>query len=644
MQRKRSLTLKSVVIALILMPINCYWIIYTESIWWAQFPSTMSLFFNVVFFLFVIAGINLLIKRFLPSIALSKGELLVVYMMLCIATSITALDYMQVLMPLMSHAFWFATPENEWRELFFQYLPTWLTVREPHALNGYYNGNSSLYIARNVTAWLVPVLSWSAFIVTLLFVMLCVNVILRKQWLERERLVYPIIEVPYELTTGMENLFRNRLFLLSFALTAGITLFNGFSFLYPVIPMIAVRKWDISYLFTDKPWNAIGWTPLTIQPFIVGMGFLMPLELSFSCWFFYFFRKSQRVFASLMGVTGITWFPTTSPLGFPFDRQQSLGAYLALAIFALWMGRKHLINVCKKAVCNTSDIDDSKEPISYRTAVLGVIMGILFLAAFCVKAGMSWWVAFLFFFIYLAMSIGVTRMRAESGVPAHDLHYIGPDYLIPAMTGTRKLGPGSKTMLSLTWFLNRAHRAHPMPHQLESFKLVERTGMSGRKSIYALVLAAVAGTLISAWVYLHIMYRMGLLKAHGQMAWPPIIRLQRWMTFSEPPDYQSLFIIFTAAMFTTFLIIMRMRFVWWPFHAAGYAVSGIEEWSINWIWASLLVATCIKWLVLKYGGVRSYRKVVPVFIGMILGEFIIGSIWSILGVTLGIQTYAFKNW
>ena len=641
-QESQSLTLRTVVIAVFLMPINCYWIFYSENMWWMQFATSMSLFFNVVFFLMVIAGLNLLLKKFLPDIALSKGELLVIYMMMCIATSISALDCMQVLMPLMSHAFWFATPENEWADLFWTYMPEWLTVSDMRVLNAYYNGESSLYTARHITTWLIPALSWTAFIVVLLFVMLCINVILRKQWLERERLIYPIIEVPFEITRDVGSIFKNRLFLLSFILTGLMTLINGISFLHPAVPGIMLRQPDISYLFTNKPWNAISWTPLVIQPFVVGMGFLMPLELSFSCWIFYFFRKFQRVFASLFGIHGLPW-STTSPLGFPYDRQQSLGAYLALAAFALWMGRRHIISVLRKAIHNPDSIDDSKEPMSYRTATLGVIVGMMFLVLFCVRAGMSWWVALLFFSIYLALSIGITRMRAESGIPAHDLHYIGPDYLIPAMTGTRRLGHGNLTMLSLTWFLNRAHRAHPMPHQLESFKMVDRLGISSQKSVYALILASGIGTLVSMWVYLHIMYRVGL-EDHAGIASPPLDRLQRWLTVSEPADYSSLLITAIAAAFTFFLIVMRMRFVWWPFHAAGYAVSGIEDWSLNWMWASLLTATCIKWVILRHGGVKNYRKAIPFFIGMILGEFVVGSIWSLTGIALGIRTYAFKNW
>ena len=58
----RGVTLKSVTLALILIPINCYWIMYTEMVWWGLFPTTMSLFFNAVFFLFIITLLNLLLR------------------------------------------------------------------------------------------------------------------------------------------------------------------------------------------------------------------------------------------------------------------------------------------------------------------------------------------------------------------------------------------------------------------------------------------------------------------------------------------------------------------------------------------------------------------------------------------------------
>jgi hypothetical protein len=52
----------------------------------------------------------------------------------------------------------------------------------------------------------------------------------------------------------------------------------------------------------------------------------------------------------------------------------------------------------------------------------------------------------------------------------------------------------------------------------------------------------------------------------------------------------------------------------------------------------------VKWAVLKYGGIRAYRKAFPFFMGLILGDFVIGSLWGIIGLLTGKPTYAFKDW
>ena len=51
----------------------------------------------------------------------------------------------------------------------------------------------------------------------------------------------------------------------------------------------------------------------------------------------------------------------------------------------------------------------------------------------------------------------ITRMRAEMGVPVHDMHNGGPDQLIRPTLGTRRLGAANLTILSMFWFFNRAH-------------------------------------------------------------------------------------------------------------------------------------------------------------------------------------------
>jgi hypothetical protein len=603
-------------------------------VWWAQFPTTMSLFFNVIFCLAIIIPINLILLKLSPGMALNQRELLVIYIMLCMASAVASHDNLQVLIPMVGHPFWFNTPENEWDELFWQYIPDWLSIRDKGILTGYYEGESTFHTIDHMKAWATAAAPWIGFITVLLFVMLCINVILRKQWIEREKLAYPIIQLPLEMTKDYGvGFFKNKLFWIAFAIVSVVDIVNGLNYLYPSVPLIGFRSRNISHLFTEKPWNAIGWTPLSIYPFVVGLGFMMPVDLSFSCWFFYFFRKSQRILGSIIAMHNLP--------GFPYDRQQSLGAYIGLSLFAIWASRRYFIQILKRIFGFRTNLNDATEPMSYRMAFIGVILGLGVLVFFFVSAGMSIWVAISAFVIYYALSTGITRMRAESGAPAHDLHFMGPDYMIPAITGARSLGPANLTTLSYFFAFNRAHRSHPMPHQLEAFKISERTGLSSRRLVFIMIFAVLVGAISSFWVYLYDVYKYG---SGGSFAWHPYNRLQQWLTYPPPPDHIAVTFIGLGTLFTFFLMFMRMKFFWWPFHAVGYAVSGADDWCMNWLWASLIISTIAKWVILRQGGIKAHRKAIPFFLGMVLGEFVIGSIWSIIGLSLGIRTFPFKDW
>jgi len=92
-----------------------------------------------------------------------------------------------------------------------------------------------------------------------------------------------------------------------------------------------------------------------------------------------------------------------------------------------------------------------------------------------------------------------------------------------------------------------------------------------------------------------------------------------------------------GAAFTVFLMLMRRTFLWWPFHPAGYALGPI---GLGWFWCAILAGWAIKWIILKQGGLKAYRKAVPFFGGLILGEYVVGCIWSVIGVVFGIPVYS----
>ena len=624
-----GVTLRAIVIGFVLAGVNCYWLIM--CLFWEQsHPTVISLFFNVIFSVFALALLNLLLKRFLPNRALSRGELLTIYVMLSMASAMGAQDMVQVLIPTIPHPFWFATPENEWADLFFRYIPDWLVVSDKDIATGYFMGESTFYTARNIKSWLTPVVIWSGFIFALVFVMLCLTSIVRRRWTEEEKLSYPIIQLPLEMA-DTDVFFRQKLMWIGLGIAGLMNLVNGLHFLYPAVPNIGGKPYDISSFFNTKPWSAIGWTPVSVYPFVVGLGFFIPLDLSFSCWFFYLFWKGQKVFASALGLQSLPRLP--------YIEEQSFGAYMGLFVFALWISRRHLIRVIRKifSISRGSDLDDSDEPLSYRAAVLGVILGMAFLITFCYKAGMSIWVILVFFGICFALSTAISRIRAELGSPIHDMPFTDPGRIIASVFGTRRLGPSNLTMMSFLFFFNRGYRAHPMPHQLEGFKIAERAGLNNKRLLIAMIIAVIVGVYVSSWAFLHASYNLS-----ATANWRPqyaFNRLHGWLAYHAPPDYPAVGAMIGGLALTVCLWTMRMRFLWWRLHPAGYAVSG--TWAMNHFWLSIFVSWLVKAIILKHGGLKAHRQAIPFFLGVILGDFIVGALWSIIGIGMHKSMYQF---
>ena len=252
--------------------------------------------------------------------------------------------------------FWFTTPENEWKDLFWRCLPSWLTTGNLSNLQDFYEGESTPYAKVHLQPWLRPILWWTVFLTGLIWVMICLDVILRKQWIERERLAYPTVQLPLEMTRADDGVFRSKMMWLGFIVAGDIDLINGVHVLLPDFPEIPVRQAEIGQFFTEKPWNAFGWPPLYVLPFGLGLAFLMPLEMSFSLWFFYLFWNGERVLGTALGMTSLP--------GFPYDGPQELGVFLAIMCFALFGGRCHFFAVFKNVF--QPSLDEEKEPMTYR--------------------------------------------------------------------------------------------------------------------------------------------------------------------------------------------------------------------------------------------------------------------------------------
>jgi len=630
--KKGGVTFRAVLIGFLFVPVNVYLVIQWETVWGTQYPTTMGIFFNAIFCLFLITTLNLLFRKLVPKKALGQGELLTVYVVLLTAITVSGHDFTQGLFCSVGVARWFATPENEWASLFWKYLPQHLTVNDEGVLREFFEGESSFYNLQYIKGWLKPMVWWTLFLSALAFTTICINVIIRKQWIEREKLTYPLVQLPFEMTRddAGKTFFRNRLLWIGFGVAAGIDILNGLNYLYRVFPSIPLA-YNLGTHFTDKPWNAMGSFLVQVNPYAIGLAFAIPLDLQFSCWFLFLIWKAQRVLGSAMGVN----LP-----GFPFEDQQILGAYLGIAAVAIWMGRRPLWQIVRRIIGLRSDVDDSGEPMRYRTAFIGTILGIAFLVIFSYQAGMSVLFALSFFLIYFTIIFAFTRMRAELGPPLQGIHYAGPLQLIVAVVGSR--GISSQTFIAAApyWPLTKEIRNSPTPFQLEGFKLAERANMNTKRLWKVMALVTFLGIFMTFWAFLQLNYKWG-----GIGAWRGVSAyntMERWIASPVAPDGK--FIIATAFgfVFVAANTVLRLRFLWWNLHPLGYPLAGYYHFEK--LWFPFFISWTAKWIILKYGGIKLYRKAFPLFLGLVLGEFIIGSLWGIIGLLTSRPTYAFKSW
>ena len=633
--RMPGLTARLLLISLVLVPLNSYFLLQMELVRYT-FPTWIVPLSNVIFFLAIVMVVNNLIRQIIPRLALRHGELLVLYIILSITTTMSAGDLLQAVLSVLGYAFWFATPENEFHELFIHYLPRWLTVSDGKTLQAYYMGDSSFYLSHNLKVWTPVILAWLLIFMILAFNFLCLNTILRRQWTEHERLTYPIAQLALDMTSPTSGFFHNKRMWVGFAIAASIGLINGFSILFPQIPSIPIKR--TYFTVTEGPLRFLAddddLIRISLYPFAIGILFLMPLGILFSTIFFCGMKRVELMVGRIVG-----W---NSLARFPFQGEQVLGGFFALCVCFFWTGKEHFIYVIKSAWGENAVIDDTKEPIPYRTAVRGLLVGLISLSFLLYKAGMTFWVAASFGILFLVAPTVMTRLRAEAGV--FTCFGYSPQTILSKWIGTRRLGPQNLTSMTVCFF-NSEYRPQQMPHQLEAFKIAEQANLSYRQVFVTLLFATGFGVLVAFWVQLHMYYKHGAdsgyfgpwALGHGRrwFGW-----LRNWIYYPTNTDWPGVAFMGVGFSVMMILVYLRSRVIWLSIHPLGFLIAGGGELPGD-LLLPLVICTVSKWLLLKHGGIRSYRRAVPFFLGLVLGDFMIGSGWSLLSILLNIETYEF---
>ena len=630
------MTARAVGIALLLTPFTVLFLV--RALWvWGWFSGQNSLFDNAVAILFLVAVFNLILKRRRPAWGLSAGEILTIYVLVVVVTGLTVSmwHFGGALAGNITFITWFATAENGWQTYAWPYLADWLIVRDPTALEGFFLGHTTPYKWVVLRAWLVPALWWTAFVSVLLFVALCLNSIVRRRWEDEEKLAFPIAILPIHVADERLGLLKHKLFWAAVIFAGGIGVWNQLSSFIPALPGIPLWISYANYTTNHPPWSFIRQPTLGWSPGVIGLCYLMPLDLAFSLFFFDLFWMAEHILSGYLG------WSTNARAGFPYGDHQVAGGLLAILLTVLWLDRSFLKQVLRRALGLRSALtDDSQEAFAYRGAVFGALAGCCFLWYFLVHAGMSGWLGVVFIALYFGMILVLSRVRAQLGPPSHQFYGGTPDVILQTLLGTRNLGPYNLGVITLLNPYLKQQSSNPAPGQLEALRMASDGRMERRRLAWALAGIVPIGMICYFWANLHVGHQIGMATGkanHWNLAIP------RWnydnltaaVRYPSGPNVPGMAAIGFGLVFTLLLMFLKLRFAWWPLHPVAFPLAIAD--SIMEFTAAIFIAWLVKSLLLRYGGLRAHRIALPIFLGFIVGDSTVYFLQAVVREAFGVM-------
>lgn len=589
-------------------------------------PAAVFLFF--LFFVIVNPLLGLMRRRWF----FSRAELVTVYIMGAVACTVPTVGLVCVLIPHISAGTYFATPENEWGAKVLPYVPSWLRVSDEKAIKHFYEG---LPRGQSIPweAWAEPLLAWSVLVLAFFGAMTAMMVLVKRQWVEYERLTFPLVQVPIamlgddEEEEGLISQFcKNPVVWIGVLVPLVLYSQRALHNYFPIIPEgMPISE---SYYF----WNNKFRLRLSLSYAVLGFGYLLSVKLGFSLWFLGLLTMFEHAALHHFGLSG-TDRVVGSSLGSSNLLYQGFGALVVLTASSLWVGRRHLLNIFRALWHPAPELDDEREILSYRQAGWLLLCCGATMVVWCTLSGMSWWLAPVFLLVVFLLMVGITRIVAEGGLAVTKPTIMPNDVMVGAF-GSSTLGPGNLGALGMTYPWAGQMRTTMMAAVIHGLKLAESYTMIHRRRLFFAIIAAGLIAFIAAVVTVLITgYQYGALNLSvwffgvGSATAPYAFidyHLSNLMSASE--EFYTLSLIGGAIQLA--LTVANARFLWWPIHPIAFPVSAY--WTTHHLMPSIFLAWVIKSVVLHYGGVVLYRKTRPFFLGLILGHYAAGGLWILI--------------
>jgi len=612
---------------------------YSDLVMRGTWVGLTALPISAVFLLFALVVINAPLRRL--GAGLAREELLTIFVMALVAGGIPSFGLTGLLIPYLAGPLYFATPENHYQDAVVSHLPRWALAPGHRAATALYEGLQPGE-ATPWGAWLPTLAAWTVLIAAVYLVFFCLSALLRRPWVEDEKLVFPLVQLPAEITnydsrrSAFAPLLRDPLAWAFFLIPFTIHTLNGLHRYFAALPGLNVHLVDIGAYIIGPQGEAVRpfWIRLLFS--IVGLSYLLPSDLSFSLWFFYFFFLCQQMVGAHLGyqMAWVQAYPVRT-----FVAQQMAGGIIVFALYILWTARKHLSAAIRNAV-RLGGKASPDEPMNPGSAAWGVVLGLAMIIAWGSVAGAGTLFTLLIFVLFFLMHMVGVRLVAAGGM-LYVQHPYRPLNLMLDGVGTLGLGRPRLPALVLfdhLWMLD--NRSPLMPGIIQGYKVATLGSIRQRWTTGAMALAVALAVPVSLWAYMRLMYARGGLALNPWFTsyytnnlysnWTTSLVLQ-----GQEPNRAAFATCGIGALTMVALLLLHRNFLWWPLHPIGYAMGA--SWPMINYWFSILLGWMVKVLVLRYGGARIYRRFLPAALGLIFGEFFSGGLWVLADFCTGMK-------
>src|SRR5262249_45752128 len=235
---------------------------------------------GTIFYLFLLALVNAALRRWRPAAALRPAEFGLIYAITTVSAAIGSADEAMQVWPMM--VFPFRASQDLIAGPFRRFIPHWLAPQSRSVVESYYVGGIHFWQRHLLVAWMVPLLSWMSWLLAVGATMWSWNVILRRRWIDQDRLSFPCAQLPLEICRagGFGGLLSGRLFWAGLILAALVESLAQTSARFPAVPDIPLDFNATPVLGgAPEPWNALAPMHLTWSTVHLGVCYFIPLDI-----------------------------------------------------------------------------------------------------------------------------------------------------------------------------------------------------------------------------------------------------------------------------------------------------------------------------------------------------------------------------